>query len=63
MNLNYRLTTKKATSICVQFLSTTKTSFNSSDFNKKVTINYPEVGNWVAHRGSELWIDDIVLNY
>ena len=63
VNLNYRVTTKKATSICVQFLSTTKTSFNSSDFNKKVTINYPEVGNWVAHRGSELWIDDIVLNY
>ena len=63
VNLNYRVTTKKATSICVQFLSTTKTSFNSSDFNKKVTINYPEAGEWVAHIGSELWIDDIVLNY
>lgn len=63
VNFNYMVTNKKATSICVQFLSTTKTSFSGSDFNKKVTINYPEVGEWVAHRGSELWIDDIQLNY
>lgn len=61
--LNYSVTNKKATSICVQFLSSTKTSFSSSDFAKKTTINYPEVGEWVAHRGSELWIDDIVLTY
>ncbi len=63
VNFNYLVTNKKATSICVQFLSTTKASFSGSDFNKKVTINYPEVGEWVAHRGSELWIDDIQLNY
>jgi hypothetical protein len=63
VNLNYSVTNKKATSICIQFLSSTKTSFSSSDFAKKVTINYPEIGEWVAHRGSELWIDDIVLTY
>ena len=63
VNLNYTVTNKKATTICIQFLSSTKSSISSSDIDKNVTINYPEVGDWSAHRGSELWIDDLTLNY
>ncbi len=63
VNLDYTVINKKATTICVQFLSSTKSSISSKDINKNVTINYPEVGEWKAHRGSELWIDDLNLNY
>lgn len=63
VNLDYIVTNKKATTICIQFLSSTKSSLSSSDIDKNVTINYPEIGEWPAHRGSELWIDDLKLNY
>lgn len=53
----------KATTICVQFLSTTKTSFSSSDFDKGTYITYPEVGEWSVHLGSQLYIDDLNLEF
>lgn len=63
INLNYVVTNKKATTICVQFLSTTKTSFSTSDFDKHTSITFPVMGSWKAHIGSILKFDDIVLNY
>ncbi len=52
---------KFATSICVQFLSTDKTSFSNSDFDKNKSITFPVMGDWNAHVGSMLYIDDISL--
>lgn len=52
---------KFATSICVQFLSTDKTSFSDSDFDKNKSITFPVMGDWNAHVGSMLYIDDISL--
>ncbi len=63
VNLQYAVTTQKATSIYVQFLSTTKTSFSSDDFNKKQTVTFPVMGDWAVHIGSMLYIDDISLVY
>lgn len=63
ITLNYSTLTKKATSIYVQFLSTTKTSFSSSDFNKDKSFTFPEMGSWKVHMGSMLYIDDMYLNY
>lgn len=54
---------KSATSICVQFLSTDKTSFSESDFDKNKSITFPVMGSWNAHIGSMLYIDDISLVY
>lgn len=63
VNFNYSATNKKATSICIQFLASNKTSLSESDFAKGTTIAYPEVGNWTVHMGSVLKFDDLVLNY
>ena len=54
---------KNATSIYVQFLSTTKTSFTEGDFDKNKGITFPVMGDWNAHIGSMLYIDDISLVY
>jgi len=54
---------KNATSIYVQFLSTTKTSFSEGDFDKSKGITFPVMGDWNAHIGSMLYIDDISLVY
>lgn len=54
---------KSATSICVQFLSTDKTSFSESDFDKNKSITFPVMESWNAHIGSMLYIDDISLVY
>lgn len=63
VNLNYSVTDKKATTICVQFLASNKTSLSESDFIKGTTINFPTIGNWTVHMGSVLKIDDLSLNY
>lgn len=52
---------KAATSICVQFLSTDKTSFSESDFDKNKSVTFPVMGDWKVHIGSMLYIDDISL--
>lgn len=54
---------KKATSVYVQFLSTTKTSFSKSDFTVGESITFPVMGSWNAHIGSKLYIDDLNLEY
>lgn len=62
INLTYSDTSKKATAIYVRFLSTTKTSFSDSDFNKNTSTTIgDETLN--VHRGSVLYIDDLSLNY
>lgn len=63
VNFTYSTTEKKATTICVQFLASNKTSLSESDFEKGTTINYPTIGNWTVHMGSVLKIDDLSLNY
>lgn len=63
IKLNYTSTMQKATSIYVQFLSTTKTSFNKDDFNRNKSITFPQMGDWNVHIGSMLYIDDISLIY
>lgn len=52
-----------ATNIFVQFLSTEKTSFVASDFDKKKKVSFPNMPNWEVHMGSRLYIDDISLVY
>lgn len=54
---------EKATSIFIQFLSTTKTSFSKDDFDKGKSITFPIMGSWKAHIGSMLYIDDLHLEY
>lgn len=63
IELNYVTQPKVATSIFIQFLSTTKTSFSENDFNKNASISFPNMNDWVAHIGSKLYIDDISLIY
>lgn len=63
VNLNYSKPDKKATTICVQFLASNKTSLSESDFAKGTKINYPTIGDWTVHMGSVLKIDDLSLNY
>ena len=63
IELNYVTQPKVATSIFIQFLSTTKTSFLENDFNKNASISFPNMNDWVAHIGSKLYIDDISLIY
>lgn len=62
VNLNYNVN-KKATTICVQFLASNKTSLSKNDFALGTTINYPTIGNWTVHMGSVLKIDDLSLDY
>lgn len=59
----YKTTSKKATTICVQFLASNKSSLKESDFIKGTTINYPIIGDWTVHMGSILKIDALSLNY
>lgn len=61
--LSYGEPASKATSVYVQFLSTTKTSFSSSDFDKDKTFSFPNMSGWKVHMGSMLYIDDISLIY
>ena len=63
VNFNYTDNSLKATTICVQFLASNKTSLSEGDFEKGTTINYPVIGNWTVHMGSVLKIDDLNLNY
>ncbi|WP_300725172.1 PCMD domain-containing protein [uncultured Bacteroides sp.] len=63
VKVNYVNQPKAATSIFVRFLSTNKTSFSSDDFNKNKSITFPVMGDWNAHIGSMLYIDDISLVY
>lgn len=52
-----------ASSIFVQFLSTEKTSFSDSDFDKNKSFSFPYMNDWRVHMGSRLYIDDISLIY
>lgn len=61
--LVYVDTPNVATDIFVQFLSTEKTSFVASDFDKKKKVSFPNMPNWEVHMGSRLYIDDISLVY
>lgn len=63
IDLDYGDSPKTATSIYVQFLSTTKTSFSESDFDQNKSITFPVMGDWNAHIGSMLYIDDLSLIY
>lgn len=63
IELNYVSDPKVATSIFIQFLSTTKTSFSRDDFDINANISFPNMNDWVGHIGSKLYIDDISLIY
>lgn len=63
VNIDYVETPKTATSVFVQFLSTTKTEFTTDDFDMDKSITFPVMGDWNAHIGSMLYIDDISLVY
>ncbi len=63
VDLAYPENAKKATSIYVQFLSTTKTSFAESDFDKNKSFAFPNMSNWKVHMGSMLYIDDLSLEF
>lgn len=61
--LDYGDSSKTATSIYVQFLSTTKTSFAESDFDRDKSFSFPMMSDWHVHMGSMLYIDDLSLIY
>lgn len=61
--LDYGDSPKSATSIYVQFLSTTKTSFTDSDFDRNKSFSFPMMSDWHVHMGSMLYIDDLSLIY
>ena len=63
VDFNYTEPFEKATSICVQFLASNKTSLSQSDFDLGTTITYPVIGDWTVHMGSILKIDDIFLAF
>ena len=63
VTLGYVESPKTATSIYVQFLSTTKTSFSEDDFDRNKSITFPVMGDWSAHIGSMLYIDNLSLIY
>lgn len=63
VDFNYLEPYEKATSICVQFLASNKTSLSQSDFDMGTTITYPVIGDWTVHMGSILKIDDISLAF
>ena len=61
--LDYGDSPKTATYIYVQFLSTTKTSFAESDFDRDKSFSFPMMSDWHVHMGSMLYIDDLSLIY
>lgn len=61
VDFNYLEPYEKATTICVQFLASNKTSLSGDDFAWGTTITYPVIGDWTVHMGSVLKIDDISL--
>ena len=61
VDFNYLEPYEKATTICVQFLASNKTSLSGNDFAWGTTITYPVIGDWTVHMGSVLKIDDISL--
>lgn len=63
VDFNYLIEDEKATTICVQFLASSKTKLSQSDFNMGTTITYPVIGNWTVHMGSVLKIDALSLVY
>ena len=63
VDFNYTEPFEKATSICVQFLASNKTSLSKSDFALGTTITYPVIGNWTVHMGSILKIDDVSIAF
>lgn len=63
ITLEYTNLTQKATSIYVRFSSTNKASFSKDDFDTNKSITFPVMGDWNAHIGSMLYIDDISLIY
>ena len=63
ISIPYPEQAKTATSIFVQFLSTTKTSFSESDFDGNKSFSFPMMPNWHVHMGSMLYIDDLNLVY
>lgn len=62
VNIDYTNKKAKATSIFVRFLSTTMTSFSSSNFNKNTSTAIGDATIKV-HIGSILYVDDLSLNY
>lgn len=60
--LDYQNVNMKATSIRVQFWSTTKSSFSSSSFNKNTSTTIGDE-TLKVHIGSILYVDDIELIY
>lgn len=63
INIQYGENPKPVTSICVQFLSTDRTSFSASDFDRNKSMTFPVMGDWRVHIGSMLYIDDISLTF
>lgn len=63
IDIQYGENPKPITSICVQFLSTDKTSFSDSDFDRNKSMTFPVMGDWRVHIGSMLYIDDISLTF
>lgn len=63
ISIPYPEDAKIATSINIQFLSTTKTSFSKSDFDRNKSFSFPMMPNWHVHMGSMLYIDDLNLVY
>ena len=63
ISIPYPEDAKIATSIYIQFLSTTKTSFSKSDFDRNKSFSFPMMPNWHVHMGSMLYIDDLNLVY
>lgn len=61
--ISYLEMAKTATSVYVQFLSTTKTSFSESDFDRDKSFSFPLMSDWHVHMGSMLYIDDLKLVY
>lgn len=61
--ISYPEMAKTATSVYVQFLSTTKTSFSESDFDRDKSFSFPLMSDWHVHMGSMLYIDDLKLVY
>lgn len=58
LNLNYGANIPKAATIYVKFLST-----NNTEYLSKSNLNLGSVSASATHLGSQLYIDDITLNY
>ena len=62
--LNWINTSYEPTHLCLDFYSTTRTEFSSSDLHKAGSVDLADAKNgWTAHVGSRLRIDDISLIY